>query len=71
MPEMLTIKQAVEKLKIAYPATTISATAIRRWQKEQKFHSVTAGRRILISWNSFVAFLNGGEKAKDNICSNL
>lgn len=59
MPEMLTIKQTADKLKGLYPNTPISEYALRAWQKDQKFHSVTAGRKILISWESLMCFLNG------------
>lgn len=62
MPEMLTIKQAADKLKRTYPHTPISEPSLRRWQKEKRFHSVTIGRKILISWESLTAFLNGDEK---------
>lgn len=62
MPEMLTIKQAAERLKNAQPDVPICEVTLRRWQKEHKFHSVMAGRKILISWSSLLAFLNGGEK---------
>ena len=62
MPEMLTIKQAAQRLKASQPNTPICEVTLRRWQKERKFHSVTAGRKILISWPSLLAFLNGGEK---------
>lgn len=59
MPEMLTISQAAEKLREAQPNTPIGEKTLRRWQKERCFHSVTVGRRILISWSSLVTFLNG------------
>lgn len=59
MPEMLTVKQTAQKLKKLHPDTPISEHAIRAWQKEKRFHSVTAGRVILISWDSFVSFLSG------------
>lgn len=59
MPEMLTITQTVERIKRRYPASTIGAATLRTWQKEGRFHSVQAGRRILISWSSLVDFLSG------------
>ena len=62
MPEMLTISQAAERLKSVYPDTPIGEKTLRKWQKENRFHSVTAGRRILLSWASLVAFLNGDKK---------
>ena len=62
MPEMLTIDQTVERLKNLYPDTPIGERTIRTWQKEKAFHSVTIGRKILISWASLVAFLSGEKK---------
>ena len=62
MPEMLTISQAAERLKKAYPDTPIGERTLRIWQKENAFHSVTIGRKILISWASLVAFLSGEKK---------
>lgn len=60
MPEMMTIAQAVDRIRAMYPHTPIGEKALRKWQKEARFHSVNAGRRILISWESLSAFLNGG-----------
>lgn len=62
MPEMLTIAQAAERLKNNYPDTPIGERTLRKWQKENRFHSVTVGRRILISWASLVAFLSGEKR---------
>lgn len=65
MPEMLTIAQAAAKLKRTHPDTTISERTLRQWHKEKRFHCVTAGRRILLSWDSLVAFLSGEKKEGD------
>ena len=62
MPEMLTIAQALEKLKAMQPNTPICARALRVWEKEGRFYSVRIGRKILISWASLVAFLGGESK---------
>ena len=59
MIEMLTISQAAKRLKEMQPDTHIGERTLRVWQKEKRFHSVTAGRRILISWSSLTSFLNG------------
>ncbi len=64
MPEMLTIKQTVERLKQSNPETPISEHTLRIWQKEKRFHSVTVGRKILVSWRSLVAFLSGEREAE-------
>lgn len=61
MPEMLTIKQTLEKIKKDYPETNIKECTLRAWLKERKFHYVTAGKKALISWKSLVAFLSGAE----------
>ena len=62
MPEMLNIKQAIQKLKNIYPNSPICEFSLRRWEKERRFHSVRCGRKILIWWESLIAFLNGEEK---------
>lgn len=62
MLEMLTISQAADKLRKLQPQTPIGEKALRKWQKEARFHSVTSGRRILISWESLYKFLNGDIK---------
>lgn len=59
MPEMLTVAQALNKMKEQYPNTPINSHSIRIWIKEDKIHTVTIGRRILISWDSIVDFLSG------------
>ena len=61
MPEMLTIKQAAQKIKKLYPQTPISEHTLRVWQKEGRFRSVTAGRKILVCWESLISFLSGSE----------
>ena len=59
MPEMLTIAQAAERIKRIYPDTTIGEKTLRKWQKDKRFHSVTVGRKILLSWESVCSFLSG------------
>ena len=59
MPEMLTITQAADKLRSIQPNTPIGEKTLRKWQKENRFYFVTVGRRVLISWDSLSAFLNG------------
>lgn len=59
MPEMLTISQAVERLKTNFPQTPIGEKTLRKWTKEKCFHCVTVGNRVLLSWASLVAFLSG------------
>lgn len=59
MPEMLTIKQAVQKIKDNFPNSPIKEYAIRQWVKEKKFRVVIAGNKALIDWASFVSFLSG------------
>ena len=59
MPEMLTIKQTLQKIREEYPETNIKDCTIRAWMREGRFHYVTAGKKALISWNSLVSFLSG------------
>jgi len=59
MPEMLTVKQTVEKIKKTYPETNIKECTLRAWLREGKFHYVQAGKKALISWASLVSFLTG------------
>lgn len=65
MPEMLTIKQTLEKIKEEYPETIIGEHALRGWIKEKKFHFVKTGVKFLISWQSFTAFLCGEGQNKN------
>ena len=62
MPDMVTIAQAAQRLKKNQPDITIGEKTLRKWQKEARFHSVTSGRRILISWSSLSAFLSGEKR---------
>ena len=57
--QMLTIKQTAQRLKEMCPETTVGESTLRKWQKENRFHSVMIGRKILLSWSSVNAFLNG------------
>ena len=59
MPEMLTVGQTLDRIKETYPNTPITAYTLRLWQKQGCVHSVRAGQKILISWNSLVDFLSG------------
>ena len=59
MPEMLTISQAADRLRSNFPQTPIGEKTLRKWTKAKCFHSVTVGKRVLLSWASLVAFLSG------------
>jgi hypothetical protein len=61
MPEMLTIKQTLQKINEQMPNSNIRDCTLRAWIREKKFHYVKAGKKILISWASLVAFLGGSE----------
>ena len=67
MPEMLTIAPAAKKLTEINPDIHIGEATLRNWQKENCFHSVFAGRRILISWESLVAFLSGEKRGRSYV----
>lgn len=59
MPEMLTVDQTVNRIKEQFPHSPIGENTLRKWLKDRKFHYVTVGRKILISWASLVSFLTG------------
>ena len=59
MIEMLTIKQAADRIREMHPETPISEHSIRIWHREGHLRSVNVGRKILISWASLEAFLEG------------
>ena len=41
----------------------IGEWTIRQWVKQNKFPVIMSGRKILINYDVFTAFLNGGNKA--------
>lgn len=59
MPEMLTIDQTIKRIKEEQPNSPIGEKTLRTWVKQKAIHSVSVGRRILISWASLVSFLTG------------
>lgn len=56
IPEMLTVKQAIEKANNC--GIGISEYALRRWIKEGQFPTVNTGRKVLINWAVLMRFLN-------------
>lgn len=59
MPEMLTVDQTIKRIKDEFPNSPIGETTVRKWLKNNNFHYVTVGRKILICWASLVSFLTG------------
>jgi len=59
MTEFLTIKQTAERIKEIYPNSPIREHTLRVWEREGRFRSVNAGRKIFISWDSLEEFLAG------------
>ena len=51
-------KEALDEIKTYDPATAITVSALRRWEKEGRFVSVRAGNNILINLDSLMTFLS-------------
>lgn len=57
---MNTIPETLKRA--AREGIVISECALRRWVADGSVHSVRAGRKILVNYESFLTFLNGGPK---------
>ncbi len=61
MPTMLSIKEAVIRLKSEYPRQGVTEHALRQCYKNGQIKGLSLGKRgkVLVSWESVCGFLEG------------